>query len=77
MSVKGLDYYMNLTYEVDIKKRERSGGYLVSLPELNGCRTVAKNIADAMDRIQEVKKDWLIEAIKKKDYIPEPDYAIE
>ena len=75
--MKSLDYYMNLNYEIDIKKNEKSQGYLVSLPELKGCKTVAENIVDGMERIQEVKKDWIVRAIEKRYDIPEPSYIME
>ncbi len=73
MSVKSLDYYMNLKYEIDFRKDKKSKRYLVSLPELEGCSTVADNIVDGMERIQEVKKDWIIQALEKNYTIPEPN----
>lgn len=73
MSVKNLDYYMNLNYEIDFKRNEKSRGYIVSLPELKGCKTIAENILDGMEQIQEVKKDWIIKALEKRYDIPEPN----
>lgn len=74
MSVKSLDYYMNLNYEINIKKNEKDRGYLISLPELKGCKTFANDVADGVERIQEVKKEWIIEALENNSSIPEPEY---
>ncbi|TJX13817.1 type II toxin-antitoxin system HicB family antitoxin [Tissierella creatinini] len=75
--MKSLDYYMNLKYEIDFKKNENNNGYLVSLPELKGCNTVAEDVVDGMERIQKVKEDWIIKALEKNHNIPEPNYSIE
>lgn len=70
--MKSLDYYMNLNYEINIKKNKKKDGYLISLPELQGCKTIASSVEDGVERIQELKKAWILEALGRNTLIPEP-----
>ncbi|MBQ8417526.1 MAG: type II toxin-antitoxin system HicB family antitoxin [Phascolarctobacterium sp.] len=71
---KTLEYYMNLKYptqitEIDIKD---GGGFLVEIPLLKGCVSDGETIAEALENINEAKKEWLAYMLENGLPIPEP-----
>lgn len=71
---KTLEYYMNLKYptqitEIDIKD---GGGFLVEIPLLKGCVSDGETIAEALENINEAKKEWLVYMLENGLPIPEP-----
>lgn len=71
--MKDLEYYLNLNYKIEIVKEEEEDGYIVSIPDLKGCITVADTIEDGIILIGDAKKEWIKAALESEYDIPEPN----
>jgi antitoxin HicB len=71
MKNKNLDYYMNLPYNIIVRK-DPYGGYFAKVEELEGCMTQGETYEDAFKNIQEAMQLWLEDAIENGLEIPEP-----
>ena len=73
---KDFNYYMNLPYEISIKKvpEEMGGGHIASIPLLgeHRCRGYGKTIKQALNKLEEVKEDLFQDYLKKDYDILEP-----
>lgn len=70
---KTVDYYMNLSYKMEIVKDNDEGGYVVSFPELPGCITIGNTIECAVRNAEDAKRAWLTAALEDGIEISEPD----
>jgi antitoxin HicB len=72
---KTIDYYLSLPYEITLRplSEEEGGGWLASVPLLQGCVTDGDTQAEALARIEELKHALLELAIEKGRAIPEPE----
>ena len=70
---KTVDYYMNLSYKMEIVKDNDEGGYVVSFPELPGCSTIGNTIECAVRNAEDAKRAWLTAALEDGIEISEPD----
>ena len=61
--MKTLDEYMKMPYKLEIIPDTDESGYVASYPELPGCITCGKTIADAVANAEDSKKTWLTAAI--------------
>jgi antitoxin HicB len=71
MKNKDLDYYMNLPYNIIVRK-DPYGGYFAKVEELEGCMTQGETYEEAFKNIQEAMQLWLEDAIENELEIPEP-----
>ncbi|WFA08075.1 type II toxin-antitoxin system HicB family antitoxin [Tissierella sp. Yu-01] len=71
--MKDLEYYMNLNYKIEIVKEEEEDGYVVSIPDLKGCITVANTLEEGIQHIEDAKKEWIIAALESEYEVPEPN----
>lgn len=71
--MKGLEYYMNLNYKVQVVKDEAEGGYVLSIPDLKGCLTSSDDIRTGMSMLEDAKKEWIKAAIEDGYEVPEPE----
>lgn len=62
--MKTLDEYMKMPYKLEIIPDTEESGYVASYPELPGCITCGKTIADAVANAEDAKKAWLTAAIE-------------
>jgi antitoxin HicB len=67
-----LDYYMGLNYKIMIIENESRDGYIFTIPDLSGCHSEAKTISDGLDKLNDVKQEWLHFALLNGTNIPEP-----
>ena len=67
-----LNYYMGLSYRVEIVEDKEEGGYALRCPELPGCMTYAETVEKGMEMIEDAKKCWLTACIEDNIPIPEP-----
>ncbi len=67
-----LDYYMNLSYKLDITPDLEEGGYAAQYPELPGCITCADTLEELLMLAEDAKKSWLTVALGSGDEIPLP-----
>jgi antitoxin HicB len=51
---------------------QKGGGYLVEFPDLPGCLTEGRTLADALANAREALSAWLFVSIKHEDEIPAP-----
>ena len=73
--MKTLDEYMKMPYKLEIIPDTDESGYVASYPELPGCITCGKTIADAVANAEDAKKTWLTAAIEDGIEIAEPETA--
>lgn len=67
-----LEYYMNLSYKMEIIKDEQEGGYTVAFPDLKGCLTCGNTIEQAIINAEDAKREWFIACMEINCPIPEP-----
>lgn len=72
MEKKDIAYYMNLPYNVIIRK-DPYGGYFAKVEELEGCMTQGETYEEAFKNIREAMELWLEDALEDGAEIPEPD----
>lgn len=70
-SEKDLDYYMNLSYNIDVISHDESG-YTVGIRELPWITAINETMDIALELLDCNKDSWLEEAIKSGVPIPEP-----
>ena len=75
--MKNLYYYTKLSYKIEIVEDEDEGGYVLSIPRLQGCMTTAETIEDGLTQLLDAKKEWIKTAIDDGIPIPEPLYLVK
>ena len=72
---KNFDYFMNLEYEIKIKKLllEEGGGWFAEIPLLPGCMADGDSIEEALKNLNEAKASWIETSIEIKRIVPEPN----
>lgn len=77
MHNKTLDYYLNLNYEVSLRRltEEEGGGWVASIPLLPGCMSDGETPAEALANLEDAKRGWIETALALQRDIPEPDNA--
>ena len=70
--MKDLKYYMSLPYKIEIEEDAEAGGYTASIPELPGCLTCGETAEEALEHMDDAKKEWILSALEESYPIPEP-----
>ena len=70
--MKSVDYYMKLSYKMEINSDTSEQGYVISFPELLGCITCGETLESALANAEDCKREWLTAALEKKISIPIP-----
>ena len=70
--MKSVDYYMKLSYKMEINSDTSEQGYVISFPELPGCITCGETLASALANAEDCKREWLTQALEMKISIPIP-----
>jgi len=72
--MKTLEYYLNLNYEIGLKKLSEAdgGGWFAEIPLLPGCMSDGESPEEALKNIIDAKKSWLEVALQNNDHIAEP-----
>lgn len=68
--MKNLDYYLNLKY--DVKLIGAAGAWAAAIPALPDCVAEGKTPQEAMAKLEEAKKAWLVSRLKSGQPVPEP-----
>jgi len=71
--VKNLDYYMRQNYRVQVVRDEAEGGYVLSIPELQGCITCAFDVGVGMSMLEDAKREWIQAALEDGYEVPKAD----
>ncbi|MBI5886555.1 MAG: toxin-antitoxin system HicB family antitoxin [Deltaproteobacteria bacterium] len=72
MSDKDLNYYLSLNYPMNLIWDADDKVYFVEFPDLSGCMVHGTTPTSAVKLAQEVKKEWLVEALTSGISINEP-----
>jgi antitoxin HicB len=75
MSKKDLEYYLSLSYRIEVYPDE--GGYTAAVPDLPGCITCGESLEEVLELIEDAKAGWLELALEDGDPIPEPTFPEE
>lgn len=72
--MKDLNYYLNLNYEIKIRKltSEEGGGWLAEIPLLPGCISDGETPEEAIFNISDAKKCWVETCLELGRPVPEP-----
>ena len=70
--MKSVDYYMKLSYKMEINSDTSEQGYVISFPELPGCITCGETLASALANAEDCKREWLTAELEMKISIPIP-----
>jgi predicted RNase H-like HicB family nuclease len=70
---KTLEYYLSLRYDIHLEGLEE-GGYLATIPLLDGCMSDGDTPVEAVTNLEEAKELWLEGALEDGIPIPEPQY---
>lgn len=62
--MKDFNYYMNLSYRMEIIEDPDEGGYVVSFPDLPGCLTCGETISSAIENAKDAKAAWIDAALE-------------
>lgn len=62
-------------YSMNIQWSNRDNAYIVTVPELPGCKTHGETYKEAVNNGIEAIEAWIEDAIKDGDPIPEPRVA--
>ena len=72
MSIKNLKYYLTLNYSMVIRWDADDKMFFVEIPALPGCMAHGKTPTSAVKLAQEIKKEWLKDALSSGILILEP-----
>lgn len=72
--VKDLAYYLNLNYEIKIRKlsEEEGGGWFAEIPLLPGCMSDGETTEEAIANLNDAKKGWIETSLALGREVPEP-----
>ncbi|CAM3374658.1 MULTISPECIES: toxin-antitoxin system HicB family antitoxin [Saccharibacillus] len=73
--IKDLEYYMNLPYTTSIQKVENDAApyFFAKIEELPGCHTDGRTQIEALQELEEIKRDYLEIKLEAGVEIPEPN----
>ena len=72
--MKDLNYYLNLNYEIKIRKltEEEGDGWFAEIPLLPGCMSDGETPEKAIVNLTDAKKCWIETSMELKRPVPEP-----
>jgi len=75
--IKDLNYYMGLSYKVEVIEDKEEGGFVLHYPELTGCITCAETLEQGFEMLEDAKVCWFTACLEDGIPIPEPSNANE
>jgi predicted RNase H-like HicB family nuclease len=72
---KELDYYMGLSYRMEVTEDKDEGGFAFSCPDLKGCITCADTLEEGYRMLEDAKREWFAACIEEGMLIPEPVFS--
>jgi antitoxin HicB len=69
-----IDYYMRLAYSVLLHEIEDDGEkyWIAEVVELPGCKSHGSTVDEAVKNVEEAKRDWIVDGLKRGEEIPLP-----
>lgn len=71
--MKNVEYYMSLSYRLEVIPDLDEGGYVVRYPDLPGCFSVGETMQEALANAEDARRVWTEAALEEGIMIPEPD----
>ena len=71
--MKNLEFYMQLSYKMEIIEDKYEGGFVVKYPDLPGCISCGETLENAIENAKDAKKVWIAAALEDNIEIPMPD----
>ena len=65
--MRTFEEYMKLPYKLEIIPDTEESGFVASYPELPGCITCGKTVAEVVANAEDAKKTWISAAIETAD----------
>ena len=71
---KDIEYYLNLEYEIKLRKlsQEEGGGWFAEIPLLPGCMSDGESLEEAVENLESAKREWIETNLELGRVIPEP-----
>jgi antitoxin HicB len=69
--MKDIEYYLGLPYTVILRPGE-DGAFVARVDELPGCVTDGATIPEAVEKLEDLKRAWIEDAIEAGHQVPEP-----
>jgi antitoxin HicB len=69
--MKDLNYYLSLPYVATIRPDEEVG-FVARIEDLPGCSADGTNRAEALERLDDLKRAWIEDALEAGHLVPEP-----
>jgi len=71
---KGIEYYMGLPYSILLHEVDEEGEkyWIAEVPELPGCKSHGSSVEEAVNSVEEAKKDWILDSLKSREEVPTP-----
>ncbi|OLN31872.1 toxin-antitoxin system HicB family antitoxin [Desulfosporosinus metallidurans] len=72
--MKELEFYMNLDYEIKIRKlaEDEGSGWFAQIPLLPGCMSDGGTVDECLVNLEDAKKGWIEACIELGREVPEP-----
>ncbi len=69
-----IEYYMRLPYSILLHEVEDEGKkyWIAEVPELPGCKSHGSTVEEAVQSVEEAKKDWILDSLKSGEDVPTP-----
>ncbi len=71
---KGIEYYAQLPYPILLHQVEDEGVkyWMAEIPDLPGCRSHGATLEEAIDSVEEAKRDWIADSLDARESVPVP-----
>ncbi|MBM2825516.1 MAG: hypothetical protein HW402_1180 [Dehalococcoidales bacterium] len=71
---KKIEYYTQLPYSILLHQVEDEGKkyWIAEVPELPGCKSHGSTVEEAVESVEEAKKDWIEDSLEKGEDVPVP-----
>lgn len=71
--MKSIDYYLSLSYRLEIFRDPDEGGYVARFSDLPGCITSGESLESVTKNAEDAKRAWLAAALEDGVPIAEPE----
>lgn len=71
---QGIEYYMRLPYSILLHEVEDEGQryWIAEVPELPGCKSHGSTVEEAVESLEEARKDWIQDSLNQGEEVPVP-----
>ena len=74
VEVKSVDYYMTLSYPIELVYDQEEGCWLARLPDLPGCISDGADPNEAVQSMADAQYSWIEVCIERGQEVPLPVY---